>query len=162
LKKIFKIFLLFVFPFITYSQEVNSKAPEFSAADINGNIIKLSDLSGKVVLVDFWASWCIPCKKSMPHLVQTFNSLSDSSFTIVSVNVDTEKEKIKEFQSSLGIEIPFTIIFDKESKLPALYNVEGMPTVIIIDKQGTIKLKEVGFDDSIEEKIDKTINKLLK
>lgn len=159
--KLVTVFILTSLIFVSFSQEVGSKAPDISAADINGNTIKLSDLGGKVILIDFWASWCVPCKKSMPHLIETYNRLKDSNFTVIAVNLDTDKEKIFEFQKNNELEIPFAIIFDKNSKLPSIYNVEGMPTTVIIDKQGTIRYKEVGYDNEIKEKIDKTINKLL-
>jgi len=154
-------FFMLLFPIFVYSQEVGSKAPDFSAKDLNGNNIKLSEIKDKVIVLDFWASWCIPCKKSMPHLADLYNKLKDTSFTIIGINLDDDKNKINSFKESIGIEIPFSIIHDKESKLPELYNVEGMPTTIIIDKQGTIKFKETGFDSVLKEKIDKTIYELV-
>jgi thiol-disulfide isomerase/thioredoxin len=152
---------MIIFPLIINSQEVGSKAPDFSDRDLEGNNVKLSEISDKVIVLDFWASWCIPCKKSMPHLADLYNKLKDVSLTIIGVNLDEDKNKINTFKESIGIEIPFTIINDKESKLPILYNVEGMPTTIIIDKQGIIKFKETGFDNDIKEKLDKTIYELL-
>jgi len=158
----FKIFLIILlFPVFIYSQEVGSKAPDFSATDLDGNTIKLSEISGIVIVLDFWASWCIPCKKSMPHLAELYNKLKDTSFTIIGINLDDDKDKILSFQKSIGKEIPFPIIFNKDSKLPTLYNVEGMPTTIIIDKKGTIKFKETGFDNDLKEKMDKIISELL-
>ena len=60
----------FVSSLTVYGQDVNSNAPDFTAKDLNGNTITLSELKGKVILLDFWASWCVPCKKSMPHLIE--------------------------------------------------------------------------------------------
>ncbi|MFI5211639.1 MAG: TlpA family protein disulfide reductase [Ignavibacteria bacterium] len=143
------------------SQELNSKAPEFSAKDISGNTVTLSDLKGKVILVDFWASWCVPCKKSMPHIIELYNNRADSSFTVIAVNVDEERSKIEEFANSISTQFPFPVIFDKDSKLPSLYNVEGMPTTIIIDKEGLIRFKETGFTNDTREKMDSKVRELL-
>lgn len=152
---------LIIYSAITSSQDVGSKAPDFSMQDISGNTVKLSDLKGKVVLLDFWASWCVPCKKSMPHIIELYNNRTDSLFTVVAVNVDEEKSKINEFANSINVTFPFPVIFDKESKLPSIYNVEGMPTSIIIDKEGIIRFKETGFTSEVKEKMDSKIKELL-
>ena len=160
--KYIKLFLIITFfPVFIFSQETGSKAPDFSAKDLDGNTITLSEITGKVIVLDFWASWCIPCKKSMPHLADLYNKFKDSSFTVIGINLDDDKDKISSFKKQIGIEIPFPVIFDKESKLPSIYNVEGMPTTVIIDKQGVIKFKETGFDSDIKEKLDKLINELI-
>jgi thiol-disulfide isomerase/thioredoxin len=145
----------------SFSQEVNSKAPDFAAKDIKEDTIKLSDFKNKVVIIDFWASWCVPCKKSMPYLIELYNNNLPDSLIVIGVNVDTDREKIKAFQNSINAEIPFPVIFDKDSKLPPLYNVEGMPTTVVINKEGIIKFKEIGFNSDLKEKLDKTVKELL-
>jgi thiol-disulfide isomerase/thioredoxin len=160
-----KIFFvcIFVFSFISigYTQDVNSPAPDFTAKDLNGNSIKLSDLKGKVIVLDFWASWCIPCKKSMPYLIELYDSHQADSLIVLGINVDTQLDKIKEFQSAINTEITFPVIFDNDAKIPPIYNVEAMPTTIVINKEGIIKYKEVGFNNDIKDKLDKTVKDLL-
>ncbi len=155
------ICILLIYSSVFYAQAVGDKAPDFSMADINGNTVRLSDLKGKVILVDFWASWCVPCKKSMPHIIELYNNRTDSAFTVIAVNVDEERSKINDFANSINVTFPFPVIFDKESKLPPLYNVEGMPTSIIIDKEGVIRFKETGFTSDVKEKMDSMIKELL-
>ncbi|MEO8512458.1 MAG: TlpA disulfide reductase family protein [Ignavibacteria bacterium] len=155
------VFCLFLNSLNVNSQELNSKAPDFTMSDINGNSISLADLKGKVVLIDFWASWCVPCKKSMPHIIELYNNRTDSLFTVIAVNVDEEKSKINEFAGSINVTFPFPVIFDKESKLPSIYSVEGMPTTVIIDKEGIIRFKETGFTSEVKEKMDSKIKELL-
>jgi len=154
-------FILLFIPAIALSQDVNSPAPDFSANDLNGNPVKLSDLKGKVVLIDFWASWCVPCKKSMPHLIDLYNTYKDTSFAIIGVNVDTDLGKLQEFERAIGMDIPFPVIFDSGSKIPPLYSVDGMPTTVLVNKQGVIKYKEVGYDNDLKNKLDKTISELI-
>lgn len=160
-KTIYSIIILILFTVLAYSQDVNSKAPDFTAKDMDGNIVHLSDLKGKVVLIDFWASWCVPCKKSMPHLIELYNAYKDTSFTVIGVNVDTELDKVKQFEEELSADIPFPVIFDKESKIPPMYDVQGMPTTVVVNKKGIIKYKEVGYTNELKEKLDKTINELI-
>lgn len=159
--KIAAVLAIIVICTVSFGQEVGSKAPDFSAKDLNGNEIRLSSFKGKVVLLDFWASWCVPCKKSMPHLIELNETYKTDSLIILGVNVDTELDKIREFQKAINAEISFPIIFDKDSKLPPLYNVEGMPTTVVINRDGIVKYKEVGYDSGLKEKLDKTIKDLL-
>jgi peroxiredoxin len=162
LKTKFSFFIIQIFlAAAVYSQDLNTKAPDFSMSDLNGNTVKLADFKGKVLLIDFWASWCLPCKKSMPHIIDLYNKRTDSSFTVIAVNVDEDRSKINDFAKSINAEFPFPVIFDKESKLPDLYHIEGMPTTIIIDKEGIIRFKETGFTDEIKEKMDSKIKELL-
>lgn len=111
---------VFIILFTTsvFSQDINSNAPDFTAKDLNGNTITLSELKGKVILLDFWASWCVPCKKSMPHLIELYTNNKADSLIVIGINVDTDLDKVKEFQNSINVEIPFPVIFDKDSKLP--------------------------------------------
>jgi peroxiredoxin len=161
MKKIFySTVIIFSFAILTHAQDVNSKAPDFNAKDMDGKTIHLSDLKGKVVLIDFWASWCVPCKKSMPHLIELYNAYKDTSFTAIGVNVDTEKDKVKQFEEEINDNIPFPVIFDKDSEIPPLYEVEGMPTTVVVNKQGIIKYKEVGYTNELKEKLDKIIKDL--
>ncbi len=162
MKTIFSIFIIHLLIAASlYSQDLNTKAPDFSMSDLNSNAVKLADFKGKVILIDFWASWCVPCKKSMPHIIDLYNNRTDSSFIVIAVNVDEDRSKINDFARSINAEFPFPVIFDKESKLPDLYHIEGMPTTIIIDKEGIIRFKETGFTDEIKEKMDSKIKELL-
>ncbi len=161
LKILFVYASFFFFAAIGYTQEVNSPAPDFSAKDLNGNSLKLSDFKGKVVVLDFWASWCVPCKKSMPHLIELYNNNVADSLVVLGINVDTQLDKIREFQSSINAEITFPVIFDSDAKIPPMYNVEAMPTTIVINKEGIIKFKEVGYNTDLKDKLDKTIKDLL-
>jgi peroxiredoxin len=157
----FLCFIAVFFSIRCFAQDVNSKAPDFTAKDLNGNTIKLSDLKGKVVVLDFWASWCVPCKKSMPHLIQLYNDHTADSLLIIGINVDTQIDKMREFQNAINEDITFPLIFDSESKIPPLYNVEGMPTTVIVNRDGVIKYKEVGYNDDLRDKLDKTVKELL-
>jgi peroxiredoxin len=160
-KAFYSIIIIISISSFLHAQSIGSKAPDFTAKDLQGNTVKLSDLKGKVVLLDFWASWCEPCKKSMPHLIELYNEYKDTSFTIIGVNVDTDMKKLEEFEGDLSTDIPFTVIFDKKSEIPPLYEVEGMPTTVIINKEGIIKYKEVGYTTELKDKLDKTITELI-
>jgi len=160
-KIIFACVFVFIFSLTGFAQELNLPAPDFTANDLNGNSVKLSDLKGKVVVVDFWASWCVPCKKSIPHLIELYNNNRADSLIILGVNVDTQLDKVKEFQNSINSQISFPVIFDSESKIPPLYNVEAMPTAVVINKEGIIKFSETGYNTDLKERLDKTVKELL-
>jgi thiol-disulfide isomerase/thioredoxin len=143
------------------AQDIGKPYIDFNAVTANGTAFKFSDLSGKVIFLDFWASWCKPCKEEFPYLIKLYSDLNDSSFMVVAVNVDNDKEKLNNFISNLGTDVPFTVIFDKEGKLPELYKLDVMPTSFIIDKKGVIKFKHTGFELSDKETYKKEINELL-
>ena len=154
-------FLSFVVLHTGFAQDIGKPYLDFNAVTVSGTPFKLSDMSGKVIFLDFWASWCKPCKEEFPYLINMYNGLKDTSFMVVAVNVDNDKEKLNNFISNLGAEVPFTIIFDKEGKLPDLYKLDAMPTSFIIDKKGVIKFKHTGFELSDKETYKKEINDLL-
>jgi thiol-disulfide isomerase/thioredoxin len=149
--------------FVQYSisQEVGKPYIDFTSVTTGGQQFKLSDISGKVIFLDFWASWCVPCKEEFPYLIKLYNDYKDSGFVVIAVNVDTDRDKLDKFINNLGTEVPFTVLTDKAGKIPDLYKLEAMPTSFLIDKKGIIKYKHTGFESSDKSTYTKEINELL-
>ncbi|MBN8200085.1 MULTISPECIES: TlpA disulfide reductase family protein [Bacillaceae] len=139
--------------------EKGNLAPEFELTDMEGNPVKLSDYRGKAVLLNFWASWCPPCRAEMPHMEKLYNKYKDENFTILAVNLtNTEKNSgdADKFVKELGL--TFTIPMDVKGEAGSDYNIMAYPTSYFIDSDGVIREKVLGALN--EEYMEKEIKKL--
>ena len=143
--------------------KAGGRAPDFALAGAGGTTVKLSGLRGKVVLVDFWASWCKPCKKELPELDKLAKAYKDAGaeVAIVAINIDTKKENADKFLKSAGIK-HVTVLYDPSSTSAEQYEPETMPTSFVIDKKGIIKSVHVGYNAGDEKKVKAEIDALLK
>jgi peroxiredoxin len=141
------------------SPEVGKKAPDIELTDINGKTIKLSSLKGKVVLIDFWASWCGPCRKENPYTVEIYNAYKDKGFTVFSVSIDQSKEKWIKAVEKDELVWPYHVIDPKGwyGKAATTYNVEAIPATFLVDKDGTIVATNLRGAE-----LEKTLKKMFK
>ncbi|MCA9731232.1 MAG: TlpA family protein disulfide reductase [Deferribacteres bacterium] len=156
------IFILFALSTSIYAQDVNSKAPVFTGKTMDGKAFNLAEYKGKVVLLDFWASWCGPCKKEFPFLMGLQEKTKSQPFHVVTINVDTEASKMMGFLKEQPRKPNFPVVVDPEGKLPEKYKVEGMPTTVLIDQNGVIRFRHTGFVESDKAKFIQEIKTLLK
>lgn len=158
MKKFIFIFYLLICVLMTQAQlVVGSAVPEISLPDTKGQVISLSSLKGKVVLVDFWASWCRPCRMANPGVVRLYNKYKAKGFEVFGVSIDDEKpEWIKAIKKD---RINYTQVIDTngfDSKTLAEYMVDAVPTTFLLDKQGNL-----AAIDPEGKKLEKLIKKLL-
>ncbi len=157
MKKILKIMCLVLFS--TASQGARETFPAFTLTDIrSGADVSLSDFEGKVVLVDFWAQWCAPCKVSFGAYERLYQKYKGDGFVILAVSTDSEVEKAKEFLEDRTVS--FTVLKDGK-ELAAKLNIGEMPTSYLLDKTGAIVMTHSGFVESDEALLDVKIKKLL-
>ena len=142
---------------------IGNPAPDFSVKALAGGsgTVSLKSLRGKVVLVDFWGTFCEPCKKSFPKLQDLNTKYSTSGFRIVGISEDEadDKEKIPGFASSYGAK--FTVGWDEDKSIAKSYKPDTMPSSFIIDKKGVVRYAHVGFHDGEEVEIEKEVKELL-
>jgi len=161
MKKIILTLALIILPFLLNAQDIGKEAPEFTGKTTDGEKISLTDYRGKVLVVDFWASWCRPCKEGFPFLIELYGEYSDKGFSVLGVNLDEDVNNMKNFIKKLGKEVKFANITDPESKIGNQYNVEAIPTTLVIDKKGILRYMHVGFSESEKSKFKTEIETLL-
>jgi len=138
---------------------LNSKAPDFILKDLTGRNIPLSAFKGKVVLLNFWATWCPPCRAEMPSLNKLYHSLNPLGLEVVSVSTDRSLSDIKDFLDRHKVDFP--VLFDADRTTSKLYRVFSMPTTFLIDRNGIIVEKFYGEYDWTEPETKGKIEKLL-
>lgn len=152
---------LFGMPALALAVEVGEPPPEINLPDLNsGKKISLAALRGKVVVIDFWASWCAPCKEEMPVLESLYKRFKDSGLVIIGVSVDNEAANAKKFLS--GVKVSFPIVHDGGHVVADKFKPPRMPTSYIIDKAGKIRFVHAGFRKEDAKKIEDEVTKLLK
>lgn len=135
---------------LAHAAEVGAQAPALSLPTASGETVVLDQLKGKVVYVDFWASWCAPCRKSFPWMADMQKKYGPSGFTVVAVNVDKKRPDAEKFLRATPA--AFTVVYDPAGTTPPAWNVKAMPTSYVIDAKGNVALVESGFkDESIAE-----------
>jgi cytochrome c biogenesis protein CcmG, thiol:disulfide interchange protein DsbE len=139
--------------------EVGEPAPPFSLTTARGETIALPDLRGRVVYVDFWASWCAPCRRSFPWMNELQQRYGDRGLAIIAVNVDRRRADAEQF---LQINTArFAVVYDDRGVTPQAYSVKGMPSSYLIDARGIISDVEIGFRDERKGAIEDQIRSLL-
>lgn len=151
------IFHIFLFHHGEAQTSYNAQSPEITLPSLNGDIVKLSDFKGKVILVDFWASWCGPCRASNKHLVKLYNKYKAKGFEIFGVSVD---ENTKAWEKAVKMDkITWPQVIDKggwESGTTARWNVAYLPTTFLFDKSGNLIARDL---DKVE--LEKVLDNLL-
>ncbi len=130
--------------------QVGAPAPDFELETLTGETIRLSDLQGKPVLVNFWATWCAPCVLEMPNF-QKYYENHPGQFEVLAINYDESKDDVAEFIRDMGVTFP--VLFDTDFKVHGVYRFPGYPTSYIIDRLGVVRFQHVGLmDESTLEK----------
>jgi len=123
-----------------------NSAPDFQLMNRQGEVKSLSDYKGKVVLLDFWASWCIPCRHSFPWMNAMQNKYQAKGFEVVTINLDKERTELDRFLAKYPAS--FTVLLDEKGVTPKQYKVMGMPTSFLINTEGEIVAHHIGFQQS--------------
>lgn len=148
--------LMMAFSLLSYA----TNAPDFSLPSTDSSTLKLSQFKGKVVLLDFWASWCGPCRQSFPWMNEMIARYGKDGLAVVAVNLDENRKDAEKFLQ----EVPanFNIAFNPQGNIPEAYHVQGMPTSYLVDRNGQLVGGHIGFNSSETEQFESEIVKLLK
>lgn len=140
--------------------EVTGMAPAFDLSGMDGKTVNLADYKGKVVYVDFWASWCSPCRDSFPWMGAMQKKYESEGVVFVGINVDRKQKDAEAFLKDTPAQ--FTVAFDPKGKTPKAYDVMGMPTAFVIGRDGKVLHSHIGFNDSDKKDYEKHIQDALK
>ncbi|MEN8179359.1 MAG: TlpA disulfide reductase family protein [Pseudomonadota bacterium] len=135
-------------------------APDFTLKSLSGENLKLSELRGEVVMVNFWASWCGPCRQEMPLLDQLYKRYQPMGFTILGVNVEEDAGVAKKVLQELPVSFP--ILFDQTNKISELYQVSAMPSTFLVDRDGKLRYLHKGYQPGYEEQYQAQIRELIR
>lgn len=136
------------------------RAPDFVLPDLSGKMVKLSDYRGKVVFLNFWATWCKPCEEEMPSMSVMYERLKKQNFEILALSVDTEGPDVVE-SFAKKYELKFPILHDRKGKTKEIYKTTGVPETFIIDQNGIIAEKVWGPRDWSRQESVRTVSELL-
>jgi len=134
-----------------------AEAPDFTLSDLEGNEVSLSGLRGKVVFIDFWATWCPPCRESLPHTqsLSQHEKATSGDLVVLAVNAREAPDKVKKFMQDNNY--TFRVLLDKDGKVLDSFKVRGIPTFVLIDREGKVAWVQVGFMPGSEKVMDEAV-----
>ncbi len=135
-------------------------ASDFELLDMDEEPVRLSDYKGKVVLLNFWATWCPPCIREMPSMEHLQNKVESEKFKVIAINQMENPDDVFAFTGQLDVDPTFKILFDTSSRVSQDYAVRGLPTTYLIDKQGNIRYRAVGGREFDHPEVVKIIKQL--
>jgi peroxiredoxin len=139
---------------------MGAPAPKFDLSSVNGKgKVSMAQLNGKVVIVDFWATWCEPCRKSFPKLQELNVKYKASGMQLVGVSEDDDKSGIAEFGTSLSADFP--LVWDQDKGIAGKWSPGSMPSTFIVDRTGVVRFVHRGYHDGEEVEIEKEVKGLL-
>jgi peroxiredoxin len=147
-------------PLATGAVAPQASAPDFTLRTMNGPNLRLAEQRGRVVMVNFWATWCGPCRQEMPQLDRLYQKYKSSGFVLLGVNVDEDARKASDVATKLGVTFP--VLLDTDKAVSRLYDLSTMPSTVIIDRDGKVRYFHRGYLAGYEDNYDKQIRELLK
>ena len=150
---------MLVLPGLMNAESANAESTSSIQINTPNGVIKLDSLKGKVIYLDFWASWCAPCKKSFPWLNEIQTKYEKQGFKVIAVNLDKDQELAKRFLKHHPAK--FLIGYDPEGKIAIQLKVQGMPSSFLIDRKGNIVSSHVGFKEKNIKSLEAEIENLL-
>lgn len=145
---------------VAFAKIKADNAPDFVLKSASGKNVRLSELKGRIVMLNFWATWCGPCAEEIPHLNELHESLDPYDFELLGINLDEDQSKAVYLASKLKVNFP--VLFDTEKDVSKSFAIKAMPTTIIIDRAGKIRYVNRGFKKGYIEKYHRQIQALRK
>lgn len=143
-----------------FASVITGPAPDFTLKSLKGPNLKLSEYRGDVVLINFWASWCAPCRQEMPLLNDLYRRYRDAGFTLLGVNV--EEDSAQAAKMARELKLVFPILFDTSNKVSQLYSVEAMPSTILVDRDGNLRFLHQDYKPGYEDEYQNQVRELIR
>jgi len=135
-------------------------APDFALKSSNGENLRLSEYRGDVVMINFWATWCGPCRQEMPLLDELYSRYQRVGFNLLGVNIDDDSRRAMQMIEELGVTFP--VLFDARKEVSKLYEVEAMPVTVLVDRNGDVRYVHHGYKPGYEDKYLDQVRSLLR
>jgi len=135
-------------------------APDFALKSSTGENLRLSEYRGNVVMINFWATWCGPCRQEMPLLDELYTRYERVGFSLLGVNIDDDSRRAMQMIEDLGVSFP--VLFDARKEVSQLYQVEAMPVTVLVDREGNVRHVHHGYKPGYEDKYLDQVRSLLR
>ncbi|MFC2031020.1 TlpA family protein disulfide reductase [Chloroflexota bacterium] len=140
---------------LTEGVNEGTRARDFTLENLGGDEVSLSDFDGQVVLINFWATWCAPCRAEIPGIEEVYRARKDEGFVVLGVNVSETREQVEPFLASMDVTYP--VLLDVNGEVTGEYRALGLPMSLLVTREGVIHTRHVGFlsDDTLESHLKK-------
>jgi len=145
---------------LSQAEIIEGASPDFTLRSNLGKNLRLDDFKGQVVMLNFWASWCGPCRQEMPLMNDIYEKYESLGFTILAVNVDEDSADADNFLKVVPVNFP--VLYDNESKVSEMFNVDAMPTTVMIDRDGNKRFIHRGYKVGYEDDYAKQVKQLIR
>jgi peroxiredoxin len=149
-----------IMPFSVHAEGTGSKAPSFRLNDTYGTAVAMEDFAGKVVLLNFWATWCASCREELPEFDRLYAKYRHDGFMVIGISVDSSDDRVATFLRKTPVAFP--IVVDRNGDIASAYRFSGLPAGYLIGRDGNIKKQFMGFSNDLLPQYEKDIIELLK